>query len=84
MISTGPSVPGGQLYNEIGREMFAENHKRTNMIRWGLWDDVAKWIPPFYTAGDKIEVGAYRTLFPVHKDKISVRRCIYSFRGLCF
>jgi len=68
---TGPSVPGGQLYNEIGREMFAENHKRTNMIRWGLWDDVAKWIPPFYNVGDKVEIGAYRTLFPVHKDKIA-------------
>ena len=68
---TGPSVTGGELFNEIGREMFAENHKRTNLIRWGLYTDVAKWALPFYNPGDRIEAGVHTKLFPVHKDKIA-------------
>ncbi len=68
---TGPSVPGGELFNEIGREMAFENHKRTNLIRWGFFTDVEKWVLPFYNPGDRIETGAFTKLFPVHKDKIS-------------
>lgn len=67
----GGDVPGGELFNEIGREMFAENHKRTNLIRWGLYTDVAKWALPFYNPGDRIEEGEHTTLFPVHKDKLA-------------
>lgn len=68
---TGPSVPGGELFNEIGREMAFENHKRTNLIRWGFFTDVQKWVLPFYNPGDRVETGAFTKLFPVHKDKIS-------------
>lgn len=67
----GGDVPGGELFNEIGREMFAENHKRTNLIRWGLFNDVAKWALPFYNPGDRIESGAHTNLFPIHKDKLA-------------
>jgi starch-binding outer membrane protein, SusD/RagB family len=67
----GGDVPGGELFNEIGREMFAENHKRTNLIRWGLFNDVAKWALPFYNPGDRIEAGTHTNLFPVHKDKLA-------------
>jgi len=68
---TGPSVAGGELFNEIGREMFAENHRRQDLIRWGLYNDVAKWALPFYNPGDVIKTGAYLTIFPIHKDKIA-------------
>ena len=39
---TGPSVPGGELFNEMGREMFAEHNRRQDLIRWGLCDDNAE------------------------------------------
>jgi hypothetical protein len=67
----GGDVPGGELFNELAREMFAENHKRTNLIRWGFFTDVAKWALPFYNPGDRIESGAHTTLFPIHKDKLA-------------
>jgi starch-binding outer membrane protein, SusD/RagB family len=67
----GGDVPGGELFNEIGREMFAENHKRTNLIRWGLFTQVAKWVIPFYNPGDVLEEGEHTNLFPIHKDKIA-------------
>lgn len=68
---SGGDVDGGELFNEIGREMFAENHKRTNLVRWGLFTDVAKWALPFYNPGDRIEEGEHTNLFPVHKDKLA-------------
>ena len=68
---TGPSVQGGELFNEIGREMAFENHKRTNLIRWGFYQDVAKWALPFYNPGDRIEAGVKTKIFPIHKDKIA-------------
>ena len=68
---TGPSVPGGELFNEMGRELAFENHKRTNLIRWGFYLDVAKWALPFFNPGDRIEAGAKTKIFPIHKDKIA-------------
>lgn len=67
----GPVVPGGELFNEIGREMFAENHRRQDLVRWGFYNDVAKWALPFYNPGDVIKTGAYLTILPIHKDKIA-------------
>lgn len=66
---TGPSIPGGELLNEIGREMFAENHRRQDLIRWGLWDELEKWILPHYNPGDVVKKGSYLTIYPIHKDK---------------
>ena len=67
----GGDVPGGELFNELAREMFAENHKRTNLVRWGLFTDVAKWALPFYNPGDVLEDGEHTNLFPIHKDKLA-------------
>jgi hypothetical protein len=67
----GAVVPGGELFNEIGREMFAENHRRQDLVRFGLYNDVAKWALPFYNPGDVIKTGAYLTILPIHKDKIA-------------
>lgn len=66
----GEIVPGGKLFNEIGREMFAENHRRQDLIRWGFFTDVAKWALPFYNPGDVLEDGEHTTLYPINKDKL--------------
>jgi len=63
-------VSGGELFNEIGREMFAENHRRQDLIRWGYFTDVDKWVLPFYNPQDVLETGAHTTLYPVHRDKL--------------
>lgn len=67
----GAIVTGGELFNEMGREMFAEHNRRQDLIRWGFFTDVAKWALPFYNPGDVIKSGAYTKLFPIHKDKIA-------------
>jgi len=64
---SGP-VPGAELLNEFGREMFAEGWRRTDLIRWGYFTEVDKWIPPFNNPGDILRAGeeyAYTTLFPL-------------------
>jgi starch-binding outer membrane protein, SusD/RagB family len=66
----GPSIPGGGLLNEIGREMAFENGKRQVLIRWGLFDDVALWALPYNNPGDVLVSGEHTTLFPVHRDKL--------------
>ncbi len=66
----GPVIPGGELFNEIGREMFAENSKRQALIRWGLYDDVALWALPYNNPGDVLVSGEHTVLFPIHRDKI--------------
>ncbi|MCK5068702.1 MAG: RagB/SusD family nutrient uptake outer membrane protein [Bacteroidales bacterium] len=66
----GGDVPGGELFNEIGREMFAENHRRQDLIRWGYWTDLEKWVLPFYNPQDKLETGEHTSIYPVHRDKL--------------
>ena len=66
----GPSVLGGELFNELGREMFAENSQRQALIRWGLFTRVADWLPPFYNTQDVLVEDDFTTLFPVHRSKI--------------
>jgi len=67
---SGPSVSVGELFNEMGREMFAENQRRQDLIRWGFFTDVDKWVLPFYNPGDVMKTDAYTTLFPIHRDKL--------------
>jgi len=67
----GAVVPGGELFNEMGRELAFEKSRRQSMIRWGVYTDVTKWALPHYNAGDVIVSGAHTNLFPVHKDKIA-------------
>ena len=66
----GGSVAGGELFNEIGREMFAENHRRRQLVRWGLFHQVDLWVLPVNNPGDVIVTGEHTTLFPIHRDKI--------------
>jgi hypothetical protein len=68
---TGPVVPGGELFNEMGRELAFEKSKRQAMIRWGVYTDCTKWILPYNNVGDVVKTDAYRVLFPVHKDKLA-------------
>jgi len=66
----GGSVAGGELFNEIGREMFAENNRRQTLIRWGYYTRLAEWLPPFYNAGDVLVDDDFTMLYPIHKEKI--------------
>jgi starch-binding outer membrane protein, SusD/RagB family len=67
----GPSIEGGELFNEIGREMFAENWKRSNLIRWGLYTKVDKWAIPHNNPGDHVETGDFTNLFPIYRAKLT-------------
>lgn len=62
---TGPVVPGGELLNERGREMFAEGFRRQDLIRWGLFTSVDKWALPIGNPGDRIETGSFTNLYPI-------------------
>jgi hypothetical protein len=66
----GGDIPGGELLNEMGREMFAENHRRQDLIRWGLFTEVDKWLPPVNNPGDVIRTDVETNLFPIHRDKL--------------
>jgi len=66
----GGDVPGGELFNEIGREMFAENQRRQDLIRWGFFTQVDKWALPFYNPGDVLKTDDYTTIYPVPKPKL--------------
>ncbi len=67
----GGSIPGGELFNEMGREMFDEHNRRQDLIRFGFFDQVAKWTLPTYVPGDVIKTGSYLSIYPIHKDKLS-------------
>lgn len=67
-----PSVAGGELFNEMGREMFAEHNRRQDLIRWGFFNSNAKWTIPFNNVGDvQNTVGAFLTLFPIPKAQLA-------------
>ncbi|MGE5419324.1 MAG: RagB/SusD family nutrient uptake outer membrane protein [Chloroflexota bacterium] len=68
----GPVVAGGELFNEMGREMFAEHYRRQDLIRWGFWNDYQKWVIPFNNVGDQLGIpGEYLKLFPIGKAKLA-------------
>ncbi len=67
----GPMVAGGALYNEIGREMFAENIKRPVLIRFGLFTQVSKWALPDKIAGEVPLEAEYTKLFPVPRGQLN-------------
>ena len=67
----GAVVTGGELFNEIGREMFAEHGRRQQLIRWGFWEQNAKWTLPYHNVGDVIMSDTYRSLFPINRSKLS-------------
>jgi hypothetical protein len=67
----GPTVTGGELFNEMGREMFAEHNRRQDLIRWGFWSDNAKWTLPHHNVGDVVKSDAYLSLFPINRSKLA-------------
>lgn len=68
----GAVVPGGELLNEMGREMFAEHNRRQDLIRWGFFNDNLKWTLPHLNAGDQLNTaGDYLRLYPVGKAKLA-------------
>ena len=67
----GSSVAGGELFNEMGREMFAEHHRRQDLIRWGFFEMNAKWAIPFHNVGDVLKSDTYLRLFPINKSKLA-------------
>jgi starch-binding outer membrane protein, SusD/RagB family len=66
----GPVVSGGELFNEMGREMFAEHNRRQDLIRWDLWDQNEKWALPYNNPGDVLRSDPYRELFPINRAKL--------------
>jgi hypothetical protein len=68
---TGLAVAGGELFNERGREMFAEHYRRQDLIRWGFWSDNAKWTLPHHNVGDVVKSDSYLKLFPINKSKLA-------------
>jgi starch-binding outer membrane protein, SusD/RagB family len=67
---TGPSIPGGELLNEMGREMFAEHNRRQDLIRWNLWSSNEKWTLPFHNPQDVMKSDPYLSIFPINKSKL--------------
>jgi len=60
------NISGGELllaiFEERGREMFMESSRRTDLIRFGKWDD-PWWEKPG-------NMGEYRKLFPIPIDQL--------------
>ena len=68
----GAVVSGGELFNEMGREMFAEHNRRQDLIRWGFYNNNDKWALPFHNVGDvMLTTGDYLKIFPIAKNKLS-------------
>jgi hypothetical protein len=50
---TGPSIAGGEILNERGREMFAEMTRRQDLIRFGVWGETW-WEKPTPSDANRI------------------------------
>lgn len=72
----GPAVPGGELFNERGREMFFEHSRRQDLIRFGLWGQVNKWVIPHHNSNDVAtpRTDPYLVLYPIPKTKLSANK----------
>ncbi len=78
---TGPVVSGGELFNERGREMFAEHSRRQDLIRFGFWSMVAKWVLPYHNVGDVLKSDAYLSLYPIPKAKLATNKSLVQNPG---
>jgi len=69
----GPVVAGGELFNERGREMFAEHSRRQDLIRFGFWNMVNKWVLPHHNTTDVVNAKSdpYLSLYPIPKPKLA-------------
>ena len=72
----GAVVPGGELFNERGREMFAEHSRRQDLIRFGLWNQVNKWVLPHHNTTDVVNAKSdpYLSLYPIPKPKLAANQ----------
>jgi hypothetical protein len=70
---TGPVVAGGELLNEMGREMAFEHNRRQDLIRFGLWSQVNKWVLPHHNTTDVVNAKSdpYLSLYPIPKAKLA-------------
>jgi starch-binding outer membrane protein, SusD/RagB family len=69
----GTVVAGGELFNERGREMFAEHSRRQDLIRFGLWTQVNKWVLPHHNSTDVVNAKSdpFLSLYPIPKLKMA-------------
>ena len=73
---SGPSVAGGELFNERGRELFDEQHRRMDLLRWGLFTkadptgNMLAWGLPVFEVGDKYNLANYTVLNPIPRAEI--------------
>lgn len=70
----GPTVTGGELFNEMGREMFAEHNRRQDLIRWGFFEMNAKWTIPYHNVGDVMKSEPYLRLFPISRSVLAANK----------
>ena len=83
----GGSIPGGELLNERGRELFAEHTRGQDLIRWGLWtarDDVTgrlKWGLPTRVVGDVWDFGEHTIIFPIPRVKLEAGSNLFQNPG---
>lgn len=80
----GAVVPGGELLNEMGREMFAEHNRRQDLIRFGLWDDNSKWTLPFHNVGDQLlsdKTNHHLNLYPIPKAQLAANPSLHQNPG---
>jgi hypothetical protein len=69
----GPVVAGGELFNERGREMAFEQSRRQDLIRFGLWSQVNKWVLQHLNSTDVVNAKSdpYLSLYPIPKSKLT-------------
>jgi hypothetical protein len=69
----GAVVPGGELFNERGREMAFEHSRRQDLIRFGLWNQVNKWVLPHHNTTDVVlaKSDPYLSLYAIPKSKLA-------------
>jgi len=65
----GGSIQGGELLNEMGREMVFEHNRRQDLIRFGLFEQQAKWVPGPLLPGDVFNTATTRRILPIPRTK---------------
>ncbi len=72
----GTAIPGGNIFNERGRELFCEQHRRMDLMRWGLFTAKDKtgtmlaWGLPVKEVGDSYNFAPYTVLNPIPRAQI--------------
>ncbi len=78
----GGIVPGGELLNERGREMFGELTRRRDLIRWGLFTETEVvdgqerllWGLPANNPGDVYNGGDHTIIFPIPRGQLDANK----------